>query len=128
MSRRIVIVGGPRTGKSTFAERVAAGAVVRHTDDLIADHDWSGASEAASKWLGGTEPVVVEGVRTVHALRKWLARNPGSELPCDEVVVLETPKVATTSGQNAMGKAVKTVLREIEPELLRRGVRIERVP
>lgn len=125
--KRIVIVGGPRTGKTTLAARIAAGAEVRHTDDLIADHDWSGASEAAAKWFGGPDPVVVEGVATARALRKWMAANPGDAKPCDQVFVTVTTKVETTSRQDAMGKGVATVLREIEPELLRRGVRVERV-
>src|SRR5882672_2855933 len=53
---RICITGGPRTGKTTLAtdlweEDDLPHGIVRHTDDLIGLHDWSGASQVASEWL-----------------------------------------------------------------------------
>jgi hypothetical protein len=45
-SERLVIAGGPRTGKTTLAAELAGktGAPVHHTDDLIGGFAWSDAS------------------------------------------------------------------------------------
>jgi hypothetical protein len=125
---RVAIVGGPRCGKTTLADWISPGAPVRHTDDLKDTHEWSAASEEVSRWLGGKEPVVIEGVRVAHALRKFLAAHPGDEKPCDVVYWAKKPHVPLTPGQAAMGKAVRTVFGEIVPELLRRGVEIKEAP
>src|SRR6476620_12464266 len=91
---RIVVCGGPRCGKSTFAEKVLqelmpAGAMLYHLDSLIADHGWSEQSEVAMKYLFEPTPYVVEGCAAVRALRKFLDRCPGK--PCDVVVRLTAP-------------------------------------
>jgi dephospho-CoA kinase len=120
---RIVIVGGPRTGKTTYADTFRL--PVKHTDDLIS-HGWSGASEAASHWFSEPGPWVIEGVATARALRKWLTRNPDLK-PCDMLYVLTTPKAAITPRQRAMGEGVITVFSEIEYGLADLGVVITNV-
>lgn len=120
---RIAIVGGPKTGKTTLANQLDVCAL--HTDD-VAHLGWSEASEAASLWFDVPGPKVVEGVAVARALRKWLSRTEVGR-PCDVLIVLSHPFVELTVGQVSMGKGIVTVLKEIEAELVRRGVRIARV-
>lgn len=121
--RRTVIIGGPRTGKTTLALQFADdfGCAVHHLDDLIQTHNWSEASEAASHYFDRPGPWIVEGVAAVRALRKWLARSETGK-PCDVILTLMMPRVELTKGQSAMAKGVATVWREIAHELVARGV------
>lgn len=125
MTTRLIIVGGPQTGKTTLAMRMGKelGLLVRHTDDLIATHDWSGASLAASLWFEAPGPWCVEGVATVRALRKWIATHADG-VPADRVLFLDEPWIEMTKGQQAMTKGVATVWAELLPELHRRRVQI----
>jgi broad-specificity NMP kinase len=118
---RVAITGGPKTGKTTLAGEAAA-----HTDDAIAGNDWHQASALAAQWFDDPRAdLCVEGVAVPRALRKWLAAHPVGK-PVDEVVVLTQPHERLTPGQRTMGKGHDTVLREIEPELRRRGVTVRR--
>lgn len=123
---RVVLVGGPRTGKTTGAKKLGAARElrVRNTDDLIATHGWSEASSEVAQWMSEGGSWVIEGVATVRALRKWLASNPAPAVPADHIVWLEKAFVPRTAPQEGMAKGVATVWKEIEPELRRRGVRI----
>lgn len=125
MTTRLIIVGGPQTGKTTLARRMGneLGLPVRHTDDLIATHDWSGASLAASLWFDAPGPWCVEGVATARAIRKWLTAHPEGT-PADQILLLGGPWVELTKGQQAMTKGVATVWTEILPEIHRRRVQI----
>lgn len=146
---RICIAGGPRTGKTTLAGKIAADIVtmecdscgwpaaehgcatpilgrviapVRHTDDLI-HLGWSEASAAAALWFDEPGPWIVEGVAVPRALRKWLASHPAGK-PCDVVYWLEDPHEELTPGQAAMTKGCATVWEEVADELHARGVEI----
>lgn len=129
-TRRIVIIGGPKTGKTTLslAALVLGQGLkpeqVRHTD-ATKDLDWSKASEAVVPWFDEPGPWVIEGVAAVRALRKWLAEHKEGK-PCDELRVLTKPFAELIKGQAAMTKGIATILKEIEPELAKRGVEIER--
>lgn len=109
---RIVITGGPRTGKTTFAGELAVD-IVRHTDDLI-HLGWSEASQAASLWLDEPGPWIIEGVAVSRALRKWRDQHPGEPPPVDRVIYLETPHEPLSRGQQSMASGVRTVHDEIE--------------
>ncbi len=129
MSKRVVIVGGPKTGKTTLGEHLRRrlgrghGIPVRHTDDLIGSASWSEASSVVADWFDEPGDWVIEGVTTARALRKWLLR--GSEgKPCDGVIVLEEFRADVTDRQAAMARSVMTVFNEVEIELLDRGVEI----
>jgi len=112
-----VITGGPGTGKTTKAGKHAA-----HTDDLI-HLGWEPAIDKVASMLGTGGPEVIEGVQVARGLRKWLEDNPTGK-PCDEVVWLTKPKEQQTRGQAIMHKGIETVMKEIEPELRKRGVQI----
>lgn len=133
MISRIVIAGGPRTGKTTFAHDMVGGddprdrrehadVLVLHTDNL-AHLGWSEASAAAALWLDAPGPWIVEGVAAVRALRKWIAAHPDGK-PCDVVYWLTDPVVERTPGQVTMAKGCATVWAEVCGELARRGVEI----
>lgn len=118
---RVVIVGGPKTGKTTLAKKM--GGRVRHTDDVM-HLGWSNGSQQVSRWFEDKEPCVIEGVAGPRALRKFMSRSDAK--PCDKVIVLEQVHRLRTVGQKSMAKGVHTVLDEIRPELERRGVEIVR--
>jgi hypothetical protein len=141
--RRLVIAGGPRTGKSTLARKLAAdmglqpnsetndahgvygyGLAVRSTDELIGQKDWSGASAEVARWMDAPGPWILEGVVMCRALRKWLAAHPTGS-PCDEVLYVCEAKVPQTPGQQSMTKGCLTVFGDIESALERRGVVIQ---
>jgi len=119
-ARRIVIVGGPRTGKTTLAATL--GLPARHTDDVMR-LGWSAASAEVATWFGAPGPWVVEGVATARALRKWLAAHAAGR-PCDRVILLWRPAVDVTPRQSVMARGVRTVWREIAPEVVVRGVEV----
>jgi hypothetical protein len=123
---RIVIAGGPKTGKTTLAGRLAVelGCTPRHTDSLIPTHAWSDASLAVASWFDAPGPWIAEGVAAPRALRKWLAANTGGR-PADRVVRLGQPHVPWSTGQGAMAKGCARIWGEILPELKRRGVDIQ---
>lgn len=120
---RIIIAGGPRTGKTTLAATYPG--LVLHTDDLIGQLDWSAASGVAAGWFDVPGPWVIEGVATVRALRKWLAAHASGQ-PADLVLWLGTPLVARTPGQVTMARGCETVWAEVLPLLRARGVAVER--
>lgn len=120
---RVVIVGGPKRGKSTLSrEFLANGFRVFCTDQrsMVAEPidgctylpeglDWSASSAyVAEHWLTQPGPWVVEGVATARALRKWADAHE-SGLPCERIVFLRAPKVTTTKPQEAMAKGIDTV-------------------
>jgi hypothetical protein len=116
---RIVIAGGPRTGKTTLA--ASLGLPVLHTDDLIS-LGWVAAGAAAAEWLDQPGPWVIEGVTAPRALRRWLKRHPDGA-PCDLIAFLARPAIPRTRGQEAMAKGCAKIFAEIAPVLTARGVR-----
>jgi hypothetical protein len=122
---RIVILGGPKCGKTTLANAVrdrTPGLLVRRSDDLVARLDWSARSaHIATEWLGQPGPWICEGVAMARGLRKWLRANRDGR-PCDHVAHSHTPMVHLTAGQHVMLRGCLTVFSEILPELVERGV------
>lgn len=125
---RIVICGGPHTGKTTLSgqEALCSSHKVLHTDDLIGQFSWSGLSREVSTWFDVNGPWIVEGVAAVRALRKWMKSNPRPAKPCDLVLFLETFKSVQTDPQIRMGRQVDTIFKLIEKSLTGRGVDILR--
>jgi hypothetical protein len=101
-----------------------ARAHTRHTDDLIGVLDWSGCSHRiAFDWFAQPGPWIIEGVAVGRALRKWLAANPEGK-PCDEVILLWSPRVTLTPKQAVMAKGCTKVWLEIAGRIKARGVKI----
>jgi hypothetical protein len=130
---RIVICGGPRTGKTTLSHDQGF-LIIRHTDDLIEQckhlgkDSWSEASRIASTWLDEPGHWVIEGVAMCRAMRKWREAHPGELPPMDKVIRLTDPYGPLTKGQVTMAKGEETVWREIETWILHAGVPVLRAP
>lgn len=122
---RILIIGGPKTGKSTMGAAIARkyGVELQSTDSVI-DLGWSAASAEVARWMAKPGPWVIEGVAGARACRKLMAAIPGHK-PCDLILVADHPFVALSAGQQAMAKGCATVWNEIRAEVLRRGVKVD---
>lgn len=134
---RIVIAGGPRTGKTTLSAQLGRklGTPVYHTDDLLSSapvgalkrrDNWSGQSDEVARWFDRPGSWIIEGVTVPRALRKWLAANKG--LPCDKVIWLKTAKASRNKGQETMASGCDSVFQAILPVLRIRGVEVEVQP
>jgi adenylate kinase family enzyme len=123
---RIAIIGSPRAGKTTLALELmaATGLPVHHTDGMVGLMAWSEVSTEVARLLAEPGDFIVEGVAVVRGLRK--AMTARLAVPVERCIVLEWPRLRLTAGQRAMAAGCATMLREIEPELRRRGVSVER--
>ncbi len=112
---RLVITGGPLSGKTTLADTlgVILKVPVYHTDEL--KHlEWSAASEAASYWFSRPDPWIIEGVAVPRALRKWRNRMTEENAdesrlgpPFDRMIVMRNPRAPLElQGQRTMQKTV----------------------
>ena|SRR5437762_14030959 len=123
---RILITGGPSTGKTTLARRLSQqhGIPVFHSDDLIGIHHWSGASDEVKRWIEQPGPWIIEGVAVPRALRKWYAEHGEQGTPADSVIWLQEPHIKHTPGQATMAKGLQTVWEQVQPLLEGSGVPI----
>ena len=130
---RIVVVGGPRRGKSTYVRSLdlpryctdprslckePEDGVTYLPEEFAAKERWSDASQyIADTWFAMPGPWVIEGVATARALRKWLAAH--DHPPCDRVVYFAAahPLAKVTQGQERMALGVETVWRQIAFDL-----------
>lgn len=121
MTTRILILGGPKAGKTTEARKLGERLNIkpRHFDDLKDDHEWSEVSDLVAKELDEPGPWIKEGVAGVRGLRKWLKNHP-HETPPFEIKVLRMPKEELSSGQRAMHNQHMTILRECMLEIEKR--------
>lgn len=125
---RVIIIGGPRRGKSTlaatFGHPVFCGdplskvkeprkGVTYLPEGLPFAGDDGGAAHVAHIWFVWPGPWVCEGHVMARALRRWLNGPNAKEAPCDKIIVLSSAKVETSRGQDAMHLGVMTVWNEI---------------
>lgn len=124
MSERVIIIGGPRRGKSTLARKLRAAGIptfcgdprskVKEPDDdvtyLPEGIPFAGEEGAAQwivrNWLTLPGPWVIEGWIMARVLRRWPVT---SGAPADKIVVLTRAMATCSSGQEAMHKGVMTV-------------------
>jgi hypothetical protein len=127
--RRIVIVGGPRCGKSTMARRLREQGIPTYCGDTVSFVkqpeegviylpeylSWTTAPDyVAREWLTMPAPWCCEGVVMARALRKLMRQNQGHLLKGTEVIYLSVPMEPRTPGQGNMAKGISTVWFEIE--------------
>ena len=101
--KRIGIAGGPRTGKTTFAEDVTD-RVVLHTDDAIETVTWE---DQPKHWIDKTADLgafALEGVQVARCLRKGLE--------IDAVIRIDVAKVELSPEQAAMAKGERKIFEE----------------
>lgn len=124
---RIVIVGGPRSGKSSLAREFRAAGLPTFCGDprskvkepehgvtylpegLPMSGDDGAAQWIVDHWMTRPGPWVLEGWIMARALRRWRRAWP----PCERIIVMRSPVVEQTPGQLALTKAVATVWRSI---------------
>ena len=133
-AKRILITGSPLAGKTTLARDIFLQYNINmfHTDDLISPdkQNWSEVSQIVSDKLYTMlhNSFIYEGVAIPRALRKFLNEySEYREKPCDLIIYMPNPRIRLTKGQESMRKGVETVWREILPQLISLGVRIENV-
>lgn len=136
---RVVVLGGPRTGKTTYATKLAkqlgahlastgkrteAPEGLVSTDNWMHKSTWADLPDAVIKDLKGRDSFVLEGTQAARVLRRWLVREPES-VKVDKVLVFGQPWVARTPGQESMAKAVRTIFRDLQPLLQKAGIEFE---
>jgi hypothetical protein len=136
---RIVVLGGPRTGKTTYATKLAKQLGVHlgstgkrteqedglvSTDNYMKRANWATLPDVIIKDLKDREDWVLEGTQAARVLRRWLKASP-DEPKVDKVLVFGKPWVARTPGQEAMAKGVRTILRDLQPLLDKAGIEVE---
>ncbi len=136
---RVVVIGGPRTGKTTYATKLAkqlgvhlasTGKRTQQPEGLVSTDNYIGSGSYAElpdrviKDLRGRESFVLEGTQAARVLRRWLKEAPG-EAKLDKVLVFSRPWVPRNPRQEATAKGVRTVMRDLQPLLDAAGVPTE---
>jgi len=135
---RIVLVGAPRSGKSTFARELRARGIPTLCTDpksLVKDVErdvtylpeiyappsmWSeGSRHVADSWMTRPGPWVIDGVGSVRALRKLLDDGRMSLVEGFRIVRFtgQYAHAVTKPGQVTMAKAIDTIWDQIADRL-----------
>lgn len=145
---RIVVIGGPRTGKTTYATKLARELKVhlastgKHTenpeglvsvknygkvstDDYVSKYSYPDLPAKVIEDLRKMDDFVLEGTQAARVLRRWLREAPDEPKLDKTLVFLGKPWVQRNPRQEATAKGVKTVWRDLEPLLKRHGVPYE---
>ena len=124
---RILMVGGPMRGKSTYARRFRVPRMCTDARSMVRDPDpdteylpegleWSAASAyVAEHWMTRPGPWLIEGVAVARALRKWYAVH--DEAPAERVLLFVRPAATPTDGQERMAAGVMKAWHEVEARL-----------
>lgn len=124
--KRVIVIGGPRAGKSTYARNSGLPHYCTDPKSLVKDPldgvtylpeglPWSDDSDfIVSRWFTKPGSWVIEGVGAVRALRKWAVQYPHA-MPCHEIVVIHGHHSSVTmlSGQESMAKGVMKIWGDI---------------
>lgn len=122
---RIVIAGGPRTGKSTLFRSMALDyAMAVGTDDFM-DRQWADVPDAVIDVLQKHDEWLLEGVNAARVLRRWI-RDRDDFPGIDVCYYLTKPMTTRTKAHESMSKAIETVWRDVLPRLVADGTVIVR--
>lgn len=122
MKPRRVIVGVPRSGKTSEAKAHGGDAV--HSDDFYRDGLTKSQQSAAAANALRDKPELAEGVMMLYGLRRALNEDKRFK-PADVVTFLGTPKVPLSPGQEKMAGEIRRAWPDIKAELVKRGVTVE---
>lgn len=133
MDRRVIIIGGPRFGKSTLARNFRTQGIPTYCGDpasmvkepesgvtyLPESLEWSeGSQYIADHWFTMPAPWCCEGVGMVRALRKLV--DQGNKSAIDGVMILVRNRpvsgMVMSTGQRALALGVQTVWNGIKHE------------
>lgn len=127
-ARRLVIAGGPQSGKTTLADEYSRYLPIIHADGMHMLKSWRFRVMVVHHYLRQPGPWLVEGVTVASALKIWLRENNGqkdSRLPCDEIIYLTRSYGSLTHGQRAVQRLVTSACQLILPKLEALGVKVE---
>lgn len=144
---KIILVGAPRSGKSTYAAGLRKDGIPTFCTDpesLVKDVekavtylpeglDWSEASQyVLDQWFTMPGPWCIEGIATVRALRKLLDERRTVLLKDVQVLRFrgQHKDAVTKPGQITLKKGIDSIWFEIEPrlkKLVKDGFRIRSV-
>ena len=132
---RIAIVGSPRTGKSTWASKLAVSLGIDlfstgkraliATDNYIGV-PWESVPDVVLERLSGMDDWILEGCQTARVLRRWFKADPENARKLTRVYYFDRPFVKRTPGQETMAKGIEKVWREVVPVLARAEVEVIR--
>lgn len=126
--RRVIIVGGPRCGKSTMARQLRAEGIPTYCGDPVSkvkepeadvtylpeDIRWEDQSEwIVNNWFPMPAPWCCEGIVMARAIRKGHRLGRDNLLKDVELKYTNFPFVMCTPRQIALIKGVETVWNEI---------------
>lgn len=145
---RIVVIGAPRTGKTTYATRLARELGVhlastgKHTeqpdglvsvknygkvstDDYVSRYSYPELPARVIADLRKMDNFVLEGTQAARVLRRWLREAPDEPKLDKTLVFMGRPWVKRSPKQEATAKGVRTTWRELEQMLKRLGIPYE---
>lgn len=122
---RVVICGGPRSGKSSLAAHLGERNAdrIRHTDHLIGTHRWDEAVAEVADWFNRPAPWIVEGVVSGEALGARLDAERDTK-PCDLAIFLHGSRKPLSMGQAKMAAKCLAAWESVREVLRARGVEL----
>lgn len=117
---KLLIIGYPRSGKTTLAETQQV--LMQHpyqdnrvkkisTDDLVKQYEWSAFSDKVADLLTQPGPWIIEGCSAVRGLRKYL--KAGNK-PDFEIVWLDKPYIPLTGKQIGFAASLSSIYKECQ--------------
>lgn len=125
---RILITGGPRTGKTTLAAQLSKQkeiSTILATDGLIGFKDFHLQTLLVASWLDQPAPWIIEGCQAAHALQHWLSHHPDpASTPCDVLYWLQQPFTSLNPKQQKFKDQIDRLLSPSATILQLRGVTV----
>lgn len=137
---RIVVLGAPRTGKTTYATKLArehgahlasTGKRTEHPEGLVSTDNYLDKGSYADlpdrviADLRKMDSWVLEGTQAARVIRRWYRTAPDEPKLDKALAFLGKPWVKRNPRQEATAKGVWTVLRDLQPLLRQAGVEVE---
>ena len=127
MDTKVLVVGPPRTGKSTAADFIAhALNLPLYHSDVYKELPWDEQKQVVGKLIRSLSGFVFEGCTVSRALNMFRETNPSFK-PCDTVFYLTkylVPRNDLTPGQLSMGTRIRNHMLEVVPWLQSLNVRM----